>query len=129
MYIILMNNYRIGSEDYDGDDNNIGNDEEYSSLIQMRNNNLINVYFMTIINLLFNIMFFFTLVYLSFYVPEIKDKLNELYNKLNGIDINNLLFFMNKFDDGVDELNINEIKQMLVYLLGNISHIEKRLHF
>tara|TARA_Y100000389_G_C17398658_1_gene484048 strand:+ start:219 stop:593 length:375 start_codon:yes stop_codon:yes gene_type:complete len=124
-----MNNYRIGSEDYDGDDNNIGNDEEYSSLIQMRNNNLINVYFMTIINLLFNIMFFFTLVYLSFYVPEIKDKLNELYNKLNGIDINNLLFFMNKFDDGVDELNINEIKQMLVYLLGNISHIEKRLHF
>ena len=129
MYIILMNNYRIGSEDYDGDDNNIGNDEEYSSLIQMRNNNLINVYFMTIINLLFNIMFFFTLVYLSFYVPEIKDKLNELYNKLNGIDINNLLFFMNKFDDGVDELNINEIKHMLVYLLGNISHIEKRLHF
>ncbi len=124
-----MNNYRIGSEDYDGDDNNIGKDEEYSSLIQMRNNNLINVYFMTIINLLFNIMFFFTLVYLSFYVPEIKDKLNELYNKLNGIDINNLLFFMNKFDDGVDELNINEIKQMLVYLLGNISHIEKRLHF
>lgn len=124
-----MNNYRIGSEDYDRDDNNIGKDEEYSSLIQMRNNNLINVYFMTIINLLFNIMFFFTLVYLSFYVPEIKDKLNELYNKLNGIDINNLLFFMNKFDDGFDELNINEIKQMLVYLLGNISHIEKRLHF
>ena len=77
-------------------------------------------------------MFFFTLVYLSFYVPEIKDKLNDLYNKLNGIDINNLLFFMNKFDDGVDsisELNINEIKQMLVYLLGNISHIEKRLNF
>ena len=27
------------------------------------------------------------------------------------------------------KLNINEIKQMLVYLLGNISHIEKRLHF
>lgn len=124
-----MNNYRIGSEHYDGDDNNIGKDEEYSSLIQMQNNKLINVYFMTIINLLFNIMFFFTLVYLSFYVPEIKDKLNELYNKLNGIDINNLLFFMNKFDDGFDELNINEIKQMLVYLLGNISHIEKRLHF
>ena len=124
-----MNNYRIGSELYDDDNKNIGKDEEYSRLIQIQKNKLNNVYFMTIVNLLFNIMFFFTLVYLSFYVPEIKDKLNELYNKLNGIDINNLLFFMNKFDDGVDELNVNEIKQMLVYLLGNISHIEKRLNF
>jgi hypothetical protein len=36
IYIILMNNYRIGSEHYDVDDNNIGKDEEYSRLIQIQ---------------------------------------------------------------------------------------------
>jgi hypothetical protein len=123
-----MTNYRIGSEHYDEDNKNIGK-EEYLCLIQIQKDKLNNVYFMTIVNLLFNIMFFFTLVYLSFYVPEIKDKLIELYNKLNDIDINNLLLFMDKLDVGVDELNVNDIKHMLNYLLGNISHIEKILHF
>ena len=127
-----MNNYKIGSEHYHDDNKNNDISEDYICLFQSYKDKLNNVYFMTIINLLFNIMFFFTLVYLSFYVPEIRDRLNELYEKLNNVDINNLLAIINNLDDNIgdiDNLNVNEIKQTLIYLLGNISHIEKRLHF
>ena len=127
-----MNNYKIGSEHYHDDNKNNDISEDYICLFQSYKDKLNNVYFMTIINLLFNIMFFFTLVYLSFYVPEIRDTLNELYEKLNNVDINNLLAIINNLDDNIgdiDNLNVNEIKQTLKYLLGNISHIEKRLHF